>query len=65
MNKEAIKQDLIALCKKYSISIYASPDEPCTIVEEIPTQEQLDSSEPVCLDAFSLDIVTDESCKEY
>ena len=43
MNIEEIKQDLIALCAKHNIIIYADQDEPCTVIEGLLTMEEADA----------------------
>ena len=38
MNKAELKKDLIALCAKHKVTLYADEDEPCTVIEDTPEE---------------------------
>ena len=65
LNKDELKKDLIALCKKHNVTIYASEDDPCTIVDEnvaVPDNGEM-PAEP--LETMSFSMVTPENLWEY
>lgn len=63
MNVEAIIEDLKALCEKHKIMMYASEDDPCTVIEQLLTMEEAEGGcEP---ERFSFDFITSEKVQEY